>query len=85
MNTHANKTDAALYATAVAQKRNSCADRPQGLCEDFKPARLPGRRKVLPDAYTARSAATTIVRFFDGTVVTGYAPAVEWGSLDRYF
>jgi hypothetical protein len=85
MNTYAKKTDAALYAASIARKRNSGADRPQGLCEDFKQGLHTGRKKVLPEAYNTRSATNAIVKFFNGTVVTGYAPAVEWGSLDSYF
>lgn len=85
MNTYANKTTASLYAPAVARKRNSCADRPQGLCENFKQGLHTGRKKVLPDAHNPRNGVNAVVKFFNGTVVTGYAPAVEWGGLDCYF
>lgn len=84
MNIYAHKTDTALYAIAAAGKRNSCADRTQRLCKNFKPDLHAGRKKILPDGYNSRGTVDSIIRLFNGTVVTGNAPVVEWGGADYF-
>lgn len=84
MNTYAHKTDIAVYANTAAGKRNSCPDKQQRLCKNFKPDRYTGRKKILPDSHSPRGTVDSIIKLFNGTIVTGDAAAVEWGCPDYF-
>lgn len=80
MNPYAYKSNTAVQANIHTGNRNPHSDKQQRIYADLQQERI-SKRKIIPRmGNDPLSAADSILRTFNGTVVTDYIPGIEWGA-----